>query len=124
MENLDESGSEHSSRSSSMFPRETTSTPPPSQPINVTAIEKEDALMEEASDQIQQLSSGVEGTNSSTANATKTNPAGNFVETDENAPGWAWRNRRAIEEFDKSSDAVLDKQFSLGKLAMTSRYPF
>ena len=76
--------------------------------------------MEEASDQIQQLSSGVEGTNSSTANAMKTNPAGNFVETDENAPGWAWRNRRAIEEFEKSSDAVLDKHFSLGKLTMTS----
>ena len=82
-------------------------------------MEKEDALMEEVNDQIRQQSSGMEGTNLSTTNAVQPSLAGNVVETDENAPGWAWRNRRAIEEFDKCSDAVLDKHFNLGKHTMT-----
>lgn len=36
-------------------------------------------------------------------------------EIDETAPGYAWKNRRAADEYEKMSEMVLDKSFSLGR---------
>ena len=35
-------------------------------------------------------------------------------EIDEATPGHGWENRRAVEEHSKTSEAILDKNFSLG----------
>ena len=41
-------------------------------------------------------------------------------EEDENAPGYAWRNRRAIEEYNKAQDGILDAKWSMSKFACCS----
>lgn len=40
---------------------------------------------------------------------------GEAFETDETAPGYAWKNRRAVDEYDKMSEIILDRNFSLGR---------
>ena len=41
--------------------------------------------------------------------------AGNwkYREDAEDQPGWAWRNRKAVDEFHKAMEGVVDKGFSL-----------
>ena len=37
------------------------------------------------------------------------------TDEDENAPGYAWRNKRAVEEMQKAREGVLDRDFSLSE---------
>ena len=37
------------------------------------------------------------------------------AEEDESAPGYMWRNRRAVEEMQKARDGCLDREFNLSE---------
>ena len=34
----------------------------------------------------------------------------------EKEPGWAWRNKKAVEDYEKAMDAVVDRGFNLREL--------
>ena len=51
------------------------------------------------------------GAGGTTGEGAKGDGEGGEARSDE--PGWAWRNRKAVDEFQRAMEAVVDKGFSL-----------
>ncbi|MCJ1284728.1 hypothetical protein MMC26_004064 [Xylographa opegraphella] len=81
--------------------------PPNSQdPINMNRNEMQEDLMDMSEQQLGELSSGGM---SSTMGVTINEESKDA----ENEPGWAWKNQKAMDDYQRAMDQVLDKNFNL-----------